>query len=71
MPGKRAASKGLYRAWLDRDLVRRWLGAHDPKTNPANVHLAKLLEEELARMEAAEEERRSDHAEGVRGPAAR
>lgn len=50
MPGKHAAGRRRYGAWLDGDMVDRWLRVHPGGTGTAA--LARLMRVEIDRLEA-------------------
>lgn len=51
MANKPAPNKRPYNIWIDRDLLARWLAAHDRIRNPGSRHVVRLIEEELRKME--------------------
>ena len=50
MPRKPGPNRTRVTMWVDRDLWRRWMDAHEPRA--AAGHLARLIADELAKMEA-------------------
>lgn len=49
MANSPARNKKRYMIWIDRDLHRRWMAAHEP--GEAAPHLVALIEAETARLE--------------------